>query len=119
MRNRSHTQGRTKCSFSSNSDLPSTCETGGCNGGLICDPNTGTGVPPATLAEFTLSGGAVDWYDVSNVDGFNLPIQIDNTAGCNVANCPVDLNANCMLYDDLVILGSQVLLRSHGAQIPT
>lgn len=30
--------------------------------------------PPATLAEFTLNGtGGLDFYDVSLVDGYNLP----------------------------------------------
>lgn len=33
-------------------------------GGLLCDPTTGTGVPPASLAEWTLSGtGNMDFYD--------------------------------------------------------
>lgn len=32
--------------------------------GLVCDPQTGTGVPPATLAEWTLQGdGNEDFYD--------------------------------------------------------
>lgn len=34
------------------------------------------GVPPATLAEFTLSGdGNTDFYDISIVDGYNLPAR--------------------------------------------
>ncbi|KAK1221790.1 hypothetical protein PQX77_015409 [Marasmius sp. AFHP31] len=54
------------------------------------------GVPPASLAEWTLSGdGNRDFYDVSLVDGFNLPMAITNNVGCPVADCPVDLNANC------------------------
>ena len=32
--------GRTECNFSGNSG-PTSCATGGCNGGLLCDPNTG------------------------------------------------------------------------------
>ena len=44
---------RTECDFSTNPG-PTSCATGGCNGGLECDANTGTGVPPATVAEFTL-----------------------------------------------------------------
>jgi hypothetical protein len=32
--------------------------------GLVCDPHTGTGVPPATVAEWTLQGdGNKDFYD--------------------------------------------------------
>ena len=72
--------GRRDCDFSTNPG-PNSCLTGGCNGGLVCDPNTGTvsrmitafelwpdfvsqGVPPATVAEFTLTGdGNKDYYD--------------------------------------------------------
>ncbi|KAH8112923.1 thaumatin-like protein [Phellopilus nigrolimitatus] len=87
--------GRRNCDFSSVQG-PTSCATGGCNGGLLCDKNTGTGVPPVTVAEWTLSGdGNQDWYDVSLVDGFDLPMAITNTAGCSVASCPVDLDANC------------------------
>ncbi|KAI0767494.1 Osmotin thaumatin-like protein [Fomes fomentarius] len=87
--------GRRNCDFSVNPG-PNSCLTGGCNGGLLCDPNTGTGVPPATLAEFTLQGdGWQDWYDVSVVDGYDLPMRISNNVGCPVADCPVDLGPNC------------------------
>ncbi|KAF7291167.1 Thaumatin-like protein [Mycena indigotica] len=87
--------GRTKCNFSANPG-PNSCATGGCNGGLLCDPHTGTGVPPATVAEFTLSGsGNQDNYDVSLVDGFNIPVEITNNVGCGVPSCRADLNPNC------------------------
>ncbi|KIK57583.1 hypothetical protein GYMLUDRAFT_98652 [Collybiopsis luxurians FD-317 M1] len=87
--------GRTECDFSG-SDGATACVTGSCNGGLECATSGGTGVPPATVAEWTLSGdGNADWYDVSLVDGFNLPMEITNSASCNIASCPVDLNADC------------------------
>ncbi|KII96153.1 hypothetical protein PLICRDRAFT_49044 [Plicaturopsis crispa FD-325 SS-3] len=87
--------GRRDCDFSTNPG-PNSCVTGGCNGGLVCDKNTGTGVPPATVAEFTLNGdGNQDFYDVSLVDGFNIPLAITNDKDCSVASCPVDLNADC------------------------
>ncbi|KAJ8082347.1 hypothetical protein PM082_008202 [Marasmius tenuissimus] len=87
--------GRTSCDFSTNPG-PTSCVTGGCNGGLECAAQAGTGVPPASLAEWTLSGdGNRDFYDVSLVDGYNLPMAITNNVGCPVADCPVDLNANC------------------------
>ncbi|KAG8854690.1 hypothetical protein FRB96_007375 [Tulasnella sp. 330] len=86
--------GRRDCDFSTNPG-PNSCLDGGCNGGLLCDPHTGTGVPPATLAEFTLSSNGQDYYDVSLVDGYNLPISITNTEGCGVAQCAVDLGPNC------------------------
>ncbi|KAL8290406.1 hypothetical protein RQP46_002664 [Phenoliferia psychrophenolica] len=86
---------RTHCDFSTSSTDPSTCGTGGCNGGLQCDKSGGTGVPPVTLAEFNFNGGGVDWYDVSGVDGTNVPTMIENTAGCDVPKCAVDLNEIC------------------------
>ncbi|KAG8694130.1 hypothetical protein FRC11_002414, partial [Ceratobasidium sp. 423] len=53
-------------------------------------------VPPASVAEWTLSAGdGQDWYDVSLVDGYNLPMRISNNVGCPVAECAVDLGPNC------------------------
>ncbi|KAG6332293.1 hypothetical protein ID866_6796 [Astraeus odoratus] len=87
--------GRRDCDFSSNPG-PNSCLDGGCNGGLECDVTTGTGVPPATLAEFSLDqSDGQDYYDVSLVDGYNLPISITNNVGCPVTDCPVDLAPNC------------------------
>nr|ANC28052.1 thaumatin-like protein [Polyporus umbellatus] len=87
---------RRDCNFNSGTPGPNSCLDGGCNGGLVCDPHTGTGVPPASLAEFTLgTNGAPDNYDVSLVDGYNLPIRINNNKNCPVADCPVDLGPNC------------------------
>jgi len=90
--------GRRNCDFSGpNPGVNSCVGGGGCNGGLECATVGGTGVPPATLAEFTLSGDSTgaDDYDVSLVDGFNLPLRIDNNQNCSVADCPVDLNPLC------------------------
>ncbi|KAG7094818.1 hypothetical protein E1B28_005631 [Marasmius oreades] len=76
---------------------PNNCLTGGCNGGLECDRNSGTGVPPATVAEWTLSANpnVPDNYDVSLVDGYNLPARISNNKGCPVAECAKDLGPDC------------------------
>ncbi|CAM0957892.1 unnamed protein product [Alopecurus aequalis] len=72
------------------------CTTGDCGSGTAeCD---GAGAsPPATLAEFTLSGtGGLDFYDVSLVDGYNLPVLVAPSSGsCAVAGCAADLNAMC------------------------
>ncbi|TFK96477.1 thaumatin-like protein [Pterulicium gracile] len=88
--------GRRNCG---NFNLPAPtqqCLTGGCNGGLVCNLQTGTGVPPATLAEFTLSGGdGLDYYDISLVDGYNLPMKITNNKGCPQPNCNKDLGPGC------------------------
>ncbi|KAI0329065.1 thaumatin-like protein [Cubamyces sp. BRFM 1775] len=84
------------CDFSNGGTGPETCLTGGCNGGLECDPHTGTGIPPATLAEFTLGiNGAADSYDVSVVDGHNIPMKIETNQNCPVAECAADLVAGC------------------------
>ncbi|KAF9269477.1 Osmotin thaumatin-like protein [Marasmius fiardii PR-910] len=87
---------RRNCDFSQNPG-PNSCLDGGCNGGLVCDSRTGTGVPPATLAEWTLSNNPSipDNYDLSLVDGYNLPARISNNKGCPVAQCNVDLGPNC------------------------
>lgn len=44
-------QGRRNCDFNRAGGPSVQCLTGGCNGGLLCDERTGTGVPPASLAE--------------------------------------------------------------------
>ncbi|CAG2102931.1 unnamed protein product, partial [Medioppia subpectinata] len=81
------------------------CETGDCGNKIQC--NGAGGVPPVSLAEFTLNGaGGQDFYDVSLVDGYNLPIRIRPIAGtyrksggghydCGDAGCTSDLNARC------------------------
>ena len=67
--------GRTGCSFDSSG--VGHCETGDCGGLFQCQ---GTGATPATLAELTLdSFDGLDFYDVSMVDGSNLPMYINTT----------------------------------------
>lgn len=79
---------------SSSDDL--TCLSGDCNGKLRC---TVTGSPPATFAEFTLRSpgpaGERDYYDVTIVDGANLPMRVESNKGCPVAECTVDLGPEC------------------------
>jgi hypothetical protein len=68
--------GRTGCVFR---DGRGSCETGGCGGRLQC---TGWGTIPATLAEYDLDAwDNLDFYDVSMVDGANLPMYIHPTSG--------------------------------------
>ncbi|KAH0714667.1 hypothetical protein KY284_007572 [Solanum tuberosum] len=83
--------GRTGCNFDKNGN--GSCLTGDCGPSLKC---TGTGKTPASLAEFTL--GDRDFYDVSLVDGFNVPISVTPLNGkgnCSVAGCNGDLRQNC------------------------
>jgi hypothetical protein len=51
------------------------------------------------LAEFTLNGAnGDDFYDISLVDGYNLPLQINPTGGngtCGSPGCTSNLNNNC------------------------
>ncbi|KAB5593955.1 Thaumatin-like protein 1 [Ceratobasidium theobromae] len=93
---------RRNCDFSSGNNPQDTntttggCVSGGCPGGLLC---TGLGTSPTTHAEWTLApgdGSGADYYDVSIVDGFNLPLQIlPSATNCGIAECAADLNANC------------------------
>ncbi|GMN48702.1 hypothetical protein TIFTF001_017867 [Ficus carica] len=76
-----------------------TCLTGDCGSGRVeCE---GSGAkPPASLAEFTLNGAdGLDFYDVSLVDGYNLPMLIvprrGTRGGCGATGCLVDLNGAC------------------------
>lgn len=93
--------GRTNCSFNAEGTGPSnngglngggeSCDTGDCNGLLDClvtvrcEPQCDSaldlltlsqGNTPTTLAEFTLAAAGKTFYDVSLVDGYNLPMAI-------------------------------------------
>jgi hypothetical protein len=71
------------------------CETGDCGGLFQC---RGYGAIPATLAEFNLNAwDGLDFYDVSLVDGANVPMYINlvggttkdpiSADGCSAAGC--------------------------------
>ncbi|KAL6611368.1 hypothetical protein ACP70R_039296 [Stipagrostis hirtigluma subsp. patula] len=73
------------------------CESGDCGTGKVECGGAG-GQAPSTLAEFTLGDqSGKDFYDVSNVDGFNVPLQIAPSAGsgCTAVACGADINAAC------------------------
>ncbi|KAL5533498.1 hypothetical protein ACEPAF_5274 [Sanghuangporus sanghuang] len=94
--------GRRDCDFNSNSsgDGTDSCSTGSCIGGLECTATNGTGIPPATLAEWTLNTeDGLDYYDVSLVDGYNMPMSILTNKGCDSSDCTNDLGLTCP--DDL------------------
>ncbi|THU69233.1 hypothetical protein C4D60_Mb08t12250 [Musa balbisiana] len=60
--------------------------------------NGAGGAPPTTLIEFTLQGyGGKDFYDVSCVDGFNLPVLVVPSGGpnCNSTSCLVNVDVLC------------------------
>ncbi|KAL9242098.1 hypothetical protein vseg_016133 [Gypsophila vaccaria] len=81
---------RTQCSVDG-ATQKFVCATADCGSGQI--PCNGKGaIPPASLVEFTLNGaGNMDFYDVSLVDGFNLPVSVV-PQGCPSTSCPVDIN---------------------------
>jgi Thaumatin family len=81
---------RTGCVMNTANGLD--CLTGSCEGGLFC---RGSGSPPATLAEFTLwpqSSGEVSFWDVSLVDGFNVPIAIHPSPTGPTTQCTWNIN---------------------------
>lgn len=89
--------GRTHCSQDANGTF--SCVTGDCGSSNMECAGRGA-APPATLAEFTLNGAdGLDFYDVSLVDGYNLPMAIvpqGATGGnCNTTGCAADLNSPC------------------------
>lgn len=83
---------RTGCTF--NELGVGTCQTGDCGGRLQCDGNGAT--PPASLFEITLGkGNDKDFYDVSIVDGYNLPLVATPRGvygACNATGCASDIN---------------------------
>ncbi|KAL6641639.1 hypothetical protein ACP70R_019820 [Stipagrostis hirtigluma subsp. patula] len=85
------------------------CATGDCGSGDV-QCGGGGAAPPATLAEFTLDGsGGLDFFDVSLVDGYNLPMLVtpSGAAGapggsspaaggkCAATGCAAELNGAC------------------------
>lgn len=87
---------RQNCHFDQNGK--GSCDTGDCDGQLHCQGMGGK--PPATVVEMTLgtSTSPLHFYDVSLVDGFNLPVSmkpVGGGIGCGIAECQVDLNICC------------------------
>jgi hypothetical protein len=89
--------GRTLCSEDTTGKF--SCVTGDCGSGKVeCSGNGAA--PPATLAEFTLDGsGGLDFFDVSLVDGYNVPMMVAPQGGsgekCITTGCIEDLNGAC------------------------
>ncbi|GAB4858645.1 hypothetical protein Ancab_010118 [Ancistrocladus abbreviatus] len=86
---------RTGCRF--NEAGIGTCLTGDCGGRLECDGNGAT--PPTFLFEITLGKGTdIDFYDVSIVDGSNIPLiasPVGVYGSCNATGCITDINKGC------------------------
>ncbi|PIN03525.1 hypothetical protein CDL12_23947 [Handroanthus impetiginosus] len=88
--------GRTGCSFDPTTGQGS-CATGDCGSNQM-ECNGAGATPPATLAEFTIGSNTQDFYDVSLVDGYNLPMIVETVGGsgeCAATGCVTDLNRMC------------------------
>ncbi|PON97444.1 Thaumatin [Trema orientale] len=98
--------GRSHCSTDHSGKF--SCATGQCGSGEIECKGTGA-IPPASLVEFTLApNSGQDFYDVSLVDGFNLPVLVkpeggSGGGGCNSTSCPASVNDVCP--DELAVKG--------------
>ncbi|KAK1578773.1 hypothetical protein Q3G72_033023 [Acer saccharum] len=88
---------RTNCEFDANGI--GKCETGDCNGTLYCLTSAWENVkPPYTLAEYMFGQfGGQDFFDISLVSGFNVPMEFRGTSSkCSkVIKCVGDINGLC------------------------
>ncbi|XP_020230924.1 G-type lectin S-receptor-like serine/threonine-protein kinase LECRK3 isoform X2 [Cajanus cajan] len=86
--------GRTLCTTDTATGKFS-CITGDCGSGEVqCNGNGSS--PPVTLVEFTTDSNGMDFYDVSLVDGFNVPVAVvPGDSKCKSTGCAVDLNQVC------------------------
>ncbi|KAF5774413.1 putative Thaumatin family [Helianthus annuus] len=94
--------GRTGCTF--NGLGHGSCKTGDCGSGEM-ECNGGSATPPVTIAQFEIHkkfSEVVVSYDVSLMDGYNLPITVEPIDlspcflyGCPKRGCSSDLNKQC------------------------
>ncbi|KAJ6958839.1 thaumatin-like protein isoform X2 [Populus alba x Populus x berolinensis] len=87
---------RTGCNFTSRGQPA--CETGDCDGRLACNGLIGT--PPVTLVQVSLQadGSKPNFYDVSLVDGYNLPVSVTSkqvSSKCTIGGCSKNLKNSC------------------------
>ncbi|XP_073018622.1 LEAF RUST 10 DISEASE-RESISTANCEUS RECEPTOR-LIKE PROTEIN KINASE-like 2.4 isoform X2 [Primulina eburnea] len=90
--------GRTGCIFDANGK--GSCSTGDCGSGQIECEGANFGDSTATLAEFSIeSFNSTDFYDISLINGFNLPMMIDargrSGQHCQSTGCTEDMNRLC------------------------
>ncbi|KAK8843960.1 hypothetical protein IAR55_006752 [Kwoniella newhampshirensis] len=81
---------RTGCSSTKDGD-GLRCIVGQCTSGKVECDGSKYGSPGATLAEFNMAnGGQLDYYDVSIVEGYNLPMEITSSdPSCMTGSCGV------------------------------
>ncbi|KAB1221186.1 Thaumatin-like protein 1 [Morella rubra] len=87
---------RTGCSTDASGKF--SCATADCASGQVACNGNGA-IPPASLVEINIAAnGGQDFYDVSLVDGFNLPVSVATQGGtgeCKTSSCPANVNAVC------------------------
>ncbi|PPS16544.1 hypothetical protein GOBAR_AA04039 [Gossypium barbadense] len=77
------------------------CQTGDCASGQVPCNGAG-GIPPVTLAEFTLApNNGKDFFDISLVDGFNLPVSIapQSADGSGSDGGVIACNSACLAFN--------------------
>ncbi|TXG68692.1 hypothetical protein EZV62_003627 [Acer yangbiense] len=97
---------RTQCSTDASGRF--TCQTANCGSGQVTCNGVGA-APPVSLVEFTIAANnGQDFYDVSLVDGFNLPVSVTPQGGsgptCTTTSCSTNVNGVCP--SELAVKGS-------------
>ncbi|KAL6145649.1 hypothetical protein ACLB2K_056334 [Fragaria x ananassa] len=87
---------RTGCTTAADGKF--SCATAECSSGQVTCNGNGA-IPPATLVEINIAAdGGQDFYDVSLVDGFNVPMSVapqGGTGECKPSSCPANVNNVC------------------------
>ena len=81
--------GRTQCTEDSTGGF--SCITGDCGSGQIECATAPNGSIPVTMAEFKMNNPGHDFFNVSLLDGYNLPLLVlPSNQSCEYAGCVVD-----------------------------
>ncbi|KAL3596177.1 hypothetical protein D5086_007814 [Populus alba] len=87
--------GRTNCTEDIDTGKFS-CITGDCGSGKIECSTVPARSSPVTMAEFKINNAGLDFFNVSLLDGYNLPLLVlPSNRSCKKAGCVVDLNGVC------------------------
>ncbi|KAH8512157.1 hypothetical protein H0E87_009385 [Populus deltoides] len=86
--------GRTHCTEDDTGRF--SCITGDCGSGKIECSTVPAGSSPVTKAEFKINNAGLDFFNVSLLDGYNLPLLVlPSNRSCKKAGCVVHLNGVC------------------------
>jgi len=102
--------GRTLCSLDITGNF--SCVTGDCGTSTV-ECAGGNPAPPVTLVEFDLNGTGLNLFDISLVDGFNLPVRVaPKGENCSAVGCLEDLNTVCPMELKVIRDGEAVGCKS-------